>query len=112
MLEKKSRISKKEFNICMSKSKIIHSNNFYSRISFFFDFKDSHFAVVAPKKIFKKAHERNKARRIAYSFINKSLKNIKFAKPFCLILFLKKSFFNNDKEKLENEIFDFLHKLR
>ncbi len=72
MLKKKERISRKKFNELYKNSKIT------SRGSFFMVRKHSDetfsAAVVVPKKIAKKATERNHLKRVTYSLITEKIK--------------------------------------
>jgi ribonuclease P protein component len=88
MLKKKERISRKKFNELFKNSKII------SRGSFFMLRKhpDDVFtaAVVVPKKIAKKATERNHIKRLTYSLIAEKIKQQSGVVGSYIFIFQKK----------------------
>jgi ribonuclease P protein component len=104
MLKKELRLKTEDFK-SLPKAQRYHTDNF--TISYILGHKQngqkSRFAVVAPKKLYKLAVYRNKAKRLAYSSLEtiKDNLNTKFEKVF---IFIKKDILNKDKNQILEEI--------
>ncbi len=105
MIPKNQRIPRDLFGN-FKNAKNYHSDNFFVSFIPYSDTKTSRFCVSVSKKISKKATQRNKLRRIGYSFVSNNINNIK--KPF-LIKITYKSFLK-DKDLINKEIFNLLKK--
>ncbi|MCX6754561.1 MAG: ribonuclease P protein component [Candidatus Nomurabacteria bacterium] len=66
MLSKKKRVTKGVFNILLKDGKTFSNSLF---LFYFIKAQSPHYAVVAPKGIFKTATQRNKYRRIGYNIL-------------------------------------------
>lgn len=87
-------------------AKNYHSDNFFVSFIPYLDNKSSRFCFSVSKKVSKKATDRNKLRRIGYSFIQQNINNIK--KGF-LIKITYKNLLNN-KDLINKEIYSLLKK--
>jgi ribonuclease P protein component len=109
MIPQDRRISRKEFNEFLKKSRSIYSEN--ASLSVYQEKKEvfpSRFAFVVSKKIAKKAVERNKIRRHGYAVIQK---NIEYIKPNAIcIFFFKKGSDNLTYEQKQSQIISLLQK--
>lgn len=96
MLSKKNRLNKKDFQNIIKNGKFFSTSVF--KIYFIKDTKQQ-FAVITPKKFFKKAVTRNKFRRVGYNIIrNVDKKNLSG------IFFYKKTVNDNDVEHIRDDI--------
>jgi ribonuclease P protein component len=69
----------------------------------------SKFAVFVPKKIFKKAHDRNKAKRRIFELIRTNYDN--FPNNLAIIFFAKKEVIDKDFDLLQKEIEEIISNL-
>lgn len=67
------------------------------------------FAVFVPKKIFKKAHDRNRAKRRIFELIRTNYDN--FPGNLSVIFFAKKEVLDKDYDLLQKEIEEIITKL-
>ena len=87
MVPKNKRLTKPLFNKVFSEGGRIKTAYFSGR---HLPGVTSAWAVVAPSSVFKKAHQRNRARRLAYGAIANLLKDHKPKKPGQTILIYQK----------------------
>lgn len=109
MIPKKNKITKNVFSSSLLTSKTIHDPLFTLKFKEFEGF-ESLCAVVVPKAVFKKAHDRNLLKRRGYEVIEKSFKNIK--KPYILMFFAKKDAKNASFEEIETSLNSLLSKIK
>ena len=88
MLAKKNKIDTSLFKEVMKSGKAYYFDCFSIRVLKKADLKNSRIAFVAPKKQFKKAVERNSAKRKGFNIIKNLYEEITPA--YALIFFLKK----------------------
>jgi len=108
MIKKIERVSKKLFQEVFEKGRSFNTPLFSIKMD---NSKDeiSHFSVVVPKSIFKKAHDRNKIRRIFYATI-KNNTNFEFLKNKVIIFICKKEIKNSTKEETISILNNFIDK--
>ncbi len=101
MIKKIERVSKKLFQEIFSKGGYKHSPIFSAKIAPSND-GVTRFAVVVPKTVFKKAHDRNRIRRIFYASIKD--KDTKVIKNRVYIFICKKEISKYDKSDIQEEV--------
>lgn len=98
MLAKRKRANKKEVQNIIKKGKRLYSNIF---TCLFLSSSPTKTTFIVPKKVTKKAIERNKMRRIGYNTIRLfGINNIKNSQVFIYKIPLK----NTNKEQIKKEI--------
>ncbi len=100
MLPRSQRLSVEQFNSVIEKGKIFHSPLFLVRV-LNVD-KSTRIATVAPKKIAKKAVERNKLRRRMYEAVAPLVDKI--VGNFYIIIFAKNTAVLADNKMVANDI--------
>jgi len=98
MLPKKKRVTKEVFQSLIKEGKI------FSTPLFLFYFKESelpHYAIVAPKGIFKTAVKRNHFRRIGYNV----LRSLSIKSGSGIFMYKKQALVSNKDEIKENIVF-------
>ena len=104
MLKKTNRLTKKEFDDVFQSGKKSFSHNFL------FIKKDNNswkVSVTVSKKIYKRAVDRIKARRIIYRILKENeftLTN----KKYQAIILITKDIFNLEREKIEKEVLNLI----
>lgn len=73
MIPKSKRLISKEVDLLMKTGKSLNFTVFFVRFLVNKNLKTTKFAFLTPKKIFKKAFERNQARRLGYLALEKSI---------------------------------------
>lgn len=97
MLSKKNRLSRRECeSLLRDKTKIFHTPSLFIRAAHKNEFKA---AVAVSKKVFKKAVERNRMRRVIYSAFNTYLDI-----PVHILVSAKKGIKDIQPEKIREEI--------
>jgi len=109
MLPKKFRLKgRKEIQRVISQGKKITLEN--SDIYFIKNNLDyCRFCIVAKKKVFKKASQRNRAKRLVRESIRKNLKNLNLSYDF--VVFAKESIFKKKLTDIATEFKNFFNKL-
>ena len=103
MLPKKKRLNKEDFKNLRPQS--LFRGTFVDISGS--ESKETKFACVVSKKRFKKAVERNKARRKVYNILNK----VKLESPHLIVVYPKQNIVNSSSKNIENEIVSALLKI-
>ena len=107
MLSKQNRLDKHQYNQVFKEGKTLHSPFFMMK--YIENPENKRFSVVVPKKVLKKAYQRNTLRRFIYNAIRFELENISAGD---YIFVLKK--INNEytKEDVVKSIFEYIQKTK
>ena len=106
MLPKKNRLNIKEYKEVFSAGKTVHTPLLMIKVEK--NTENKRFSVVVPKKVLKKAYQRNALRRYVYNVIREKIDIIN---NVSVIFILKKEFNNSNEEGLKKEIEEQLKKL-
>ena len=104
MLSKKNRLDKHDYKTVFNKGKTSHTpllmvKSLLSEVP--------RFSVVVPKKVLKKAYQRNDLRRYVYNILKEQIDS---AKNTSTIFILKRGFEESKKAELHAEVLEVLHK--
>lgn len=107
MLPKKQKVDKKLFDEVFKNGRNYHSDFLFLKMSALEKQSDkSRFAVVIPKKISKKATERNLIKRKIFASLRENKGKIKTG--FAVIIFVKKGIENLEYAEIKEEIYKIL----
>jgi ribonuclease P protein component len=107
MLSKKNRLDKHEYKTVFNTGKTLHTP--LLMIKSLKKAENKRFSVVIPKKVLKKAYQRNALRRYVYNILKEELASIDDIE---VIFIVKKEFNNSNKEVLKEEVLSVLGKLK
>lgn len=100
MIPKRNRVTKRLFDEVLKNGKVVHGDFVYFRMSPALD-GVQRFSTVVPKKVFKKAHDRNKVKRQINALISESKTSFPNAH---FIFFAKPTIRNVEKELIKKDI--------